>query len=475
MYRKKSNRLNDILEQEHKNELFDLSYRGVPYWHFMRYALIVNSLYSNAKNIHPCINPRRNNIKLALMCLVNMIFQFKYIFKKPKADLFIATPYYAKNINGKEENIHTFFYEKEYNCQISLLLGKRNADTKIPKDKINNTLLEIKWIGARLVNNILYMFAKKQEEDFIKLAKNLSDMFGGNHNAKELEKKVYFLVKKHLFIKRYYKKLLEGNYKAVMIVCSYSFHMYALIAAARECNIKIIEIQHGVMGENNAPYNYYTDYENLFLPDYVFTFGDFWSTTCKMPKSTQLISVGSPIFDMFRKITETIVVDDKKVIFYSSGHVGEKLSKLAKELALEAYPLGYKIIYKLHPSECREWQQLYPWLKGDKKIEVDATNTNIYEVIAKSRYNVFVDTFVLFEAIGLNKTPYIYNIEQAENIDYLKENEVAKYFDSSQELLDLVTNDITNKDIQSEEFFINNSDSNITKYLAQLVKVNKKI
>lgn len=68
--------------------------------------------------------------------------------------------------------------------------------------------------------------------------------------------------------KRFFKHLKPSF---VFIVCSY--YDMGKVKAAKDLDIKVVEIQHGSTGEGHEAYNIYADLNRVFYPDHVLVFG----------------------------------------------------------------------------------------------------------------------------------------------------------------------------------------------------------
>lgn len=82
------------------------------------------------------------------------------------------------------------------------------------------------------------------------------------------------IIKRFNIEKRIYKLLLIFyNPKAIFINCYYC--KQSLVKAASELNIKVIEVQHGQIGNSHFAYNLNKKLDNSFFPDILLTFGEY--------------------------------------------------------------------------------------------------------------------------------------------------------------------------------------------------------
>ena len=119
--------------------------------------------------------------------------------------------------------------------------------------------------------------------------------------------------------KRFYKNLLSRlNPKVVLLQVAYTNH--ALIAAAKELNIKTIEFQHGIVDRHHPGYSWLAQAINykmqMPIPDLIFLYGDYWKDELSVNGfwKKELRSIGSLRLDdhRYKFLPETNEVNRKK-------------------------------------------------------------------------------------------------------------------------------------------------------------------
>jgi hypothetical protein len=178
-----------------------------------------------------------------------------------------------------------------------------------------------------------------------------------------------------------------------------------IIAAARDCGIETVELQHGLINKHDLYYVYDRAFEkhlvNAFFPDKILLFGQYWKDVLAQGgewKPEQLIIAGDYLSS---KINERKNVSKENVILVASQKTMHELfiPRIKKLIeSIQTHP-DWRIILKLHPFE-KETEK-YADLCNDK-IEIAPLNSNIsdYLQIAKIQVSVYSTTF--FDAIGLN-------------------------------------------------------------------------
>ena len=301
-----------------------------------------------------------------------------------------------------------------------------------------------------------------------------------------------------------YVELLEKRKpKAVFLVVAYENK--ALVAACKKMNIDIIELQHGTISPYHLGYSYPENTMKLnneireieYFPDKILSFGDYWKTACPFPiEEENIISMGFPYFEenskTYRKIAENKENknneikeetseenkenENKQILFISQGVIGKYLSKLAYETAENInnknnYDHNYQIIYKLHPGEYGTWRENYEYLKqAEENFEnfkvIDESKPPLYELFAKSSYQVGAFSTAIYEGLAFNCKTFIIDVPGIEYLDDLIEKNIVKKVKNSEELIDYIIKDETKEILFKEydkDYFFKNFDETIFK------------
>lgn len=307
----------------------------------------------------------------------------------------------------------------------------------------------------------------------------------------KIEIDLFRIIEDHILNFQYdYKKYIEllekRNPKIVFLVVAYENK--ALIAACKKMNIEIIELQHGTISPYHLGYSYPKRSMKLnneireieYFPDKILSFGDYWKNASSYPiDSDNIISMGFPYFEensrTYMKMAEEKLnqeSENKQILFISQGVIGKYLSKLAYEIA-ENGNEDYQIIYKLHPGEYGTWRENYEYLnKAIDEFEnfkvIDESQPPLYELFAKSHYQVGAFSTAIYEGLAFNCKTYIIDVPGVEYLDDLIERDIVKKVKDSEELIDYIIKDETNE-IQFKEydkdFFFKNYDKTVFKYL----------
>ena len=299
----------------------------------------------------------------------------------------------------------------------------------------------------------------------------ISDVRKELEKAFNLEINLEWILTIHILNFTYdYKKYIElfKKRKPKMIFVVVAYENQAIVAAAKDLGITVVELQHGTITDYHLGYSYPKKTrlggEIKYFPDKILTFGDYWinSETCPID-SKDIIPIGFPYFESQSKDFINISPRKNQVLFISQGVIGKYLSKVAFELASELK--GYEVIYKLHPGEYATWRQNYPELveasSWDNFKVIDNSETPLYKLFAQSNYQVGAFSTAIYEGLMFNCKTFILDVPGVEYLDDLiNKNYVFKISDAS----DLIDNlDEFKPEDYDKNLFFKNLDEKLLK------------
>lgn len=98
------------------------------------------------------------------------------------------------------------------------------------------------------------------------------------------------------------------------------------------------------------------------------------------------------------------------------------------------------IIYKLHPGEYETWRQNYPELVEASAFDnfkvIDNSETPLYELLAKSKYQVGAFSTAIYEGLMFNCKTFILDVPGVEYLDDLIEGNYVFKINSADELIE---------------------------------------
>ena len=291
---------------------------------------------------------------------------------------------------------------------------------------------------------------------------------------------------------KYIELLKRKTPKVVFLVVAYENK--ALVAACKKMNIEIIELQHGTISPYHLGYSYPENTMKFndeikdieYFPDKILSFGDYWKNACPFPiDSENIISMGFPYFEenskTYMEISEeknNEPIAQKQILFISQGVIGKYLSKLAYETASNIKEnnennennnsQNFKFIYKLHPGEYGTWKENYDYLtkavnEFDNFTVIDKSEPPLYELFAKSHYQIGAFSTAIYEGLAFNCKTFIIDVPGVEYLDDLIEKDIVKKVKSSEELINYINNENISIQEYDKDYFFKNFDETIFK------------
>ena len=336
---------------------------------------------------------------------------------------------------------NTYFLEKELN-----IVGYDYHKFEIgAKDKLVRSkehiqfALESKY-KVKLIAYITKTVLKNKDLRILsEISNDIKEEFNINIDIiRECEKAIVLFKAKSKYYRRLFNKLRP---EIIVLVCSYGKE--ALISAAQDMGISVIEVQHGTMSKYHLGYSFKYNKDIPYFPDKLLTYGDYWKEITHIPLSSEkVISVGAPYLqNQIKKYINTTKIK-KSVIFLSQGTIGKRLSHIALEFA-KRNPT-FEVTYKLHPNEYRVWKRVYPELcmvekLGNFKI-IDSNNVPLYKLLSMSEYQVGINSTVLYEGLMLDLKTILINMPGIEYMKYLIEKKIVMTANTIEELEDCIIN-----------------------------------
>ena len=259
---------------------------------------------------------------------------------------------------------------------------------------------------------------------------------------------------KFMKTKKAYKRLFKKtNPKLFFMVCSYGYE--GIIAAAKELNIPVVELQHGIIHKNHFGYIYNKNLlkyrEKFLVPDFLLLYDkrtkDLLVKTSFFDKD-KIFVTGNPRIEYWNskakdsknKLEENIFValegDDEHVLKFLDKGIG-----ILKERGTRV-----KIRLKLHPGEVEYLKEINELKdKYPEYVEIlSPSSLNLYENILKSKFHVSVSSTTHFEAINLNTPTLVLKLPGWRNVEDLIRKKYAKLANTPKDFADFVTHAVLN-------------------------------
>ena len=403
----------------------------IKYMNFHVWLAIRKHIYPKlTKGIYKLKSPQ--GIKVVKLFL-NAFYGFSYWFHRYDY-WFISSTTTRKPINGTYRDIFTdHIMEKLPNSwKIEYTLKQHYPKKLIPYQKVSSMLLLIiveKFISCLLTNN------KKIIEIENEILKHFKTIKRNEIDIKHSIKKIvgqYHTMKLLLFFKK--------KPKVLFLVSAYSYYGY--VKALKEKSVKIVEIQHGVINNSHVGYVIYSNYPNLYFPDYLLSFGSNEKKILKHPNRFSEVTKIHP--------TGSYIIDYYKNNFKPQKELSELIKKyeLSFCVSLQDCEVGFSIIpwiieiAKNNPKNIfvlKPRETPISYYKENYNFPTNTifnNNLNIYELILHCDYHITAYSTTALEAPSLGKPNILFNIENKAMTYYkiiLTQNKSTFYLNSTAE------------------------------------------
>lgn len=196
------------------------------------------------------------------------------------------------------------------------------------------------------------------------------------------------------------------------------------IFAAKQLGIETAEIQHGTFSAYHLGYSYPACGTSVELfPDKLMVWGEYWKEAADLPiPESNVTQLG---FDYYlNKISKLPAVAKRSdyIVVISQGALGDKVAACVYDYFRNLY--GYKIFYKLHPSEYLRWRT-YPQLEALSQrddFEVVTDQYDLYALLNEASMQVGVFSTALYEGLALGCKTALLDLPGVEYMSHLIES-----------------------------------------------------
>lgn len=433
---KKINFTSMILEMENSLKLYQWTIDEVFIWELIRVEIYLK------------IQENKNSQSFGIVNSVGIIKKIKISAERLMCDFFIVNPFFnlkRKSIfvirssrryllnNDEYGDIYTHFIAEKLNKDKKQIeVFETNFQFKNKNTQVKNLDLIIIF-GTILSKFISKKIVAKDEDIINKIERYIFKMFQVHINLRTIIKNNLSKFKSELLL---YKTLLKIKKPTEIYLVNYS-NFFALIAAAKNYNIVVKELQHGILVKDALTYHFpnVADDDLVYFPDQFLYWSGFKYNSSKLPLSSNNI-IANPYNHLeFMKLKYTSVIQEKKsILIVSQPFYSDELQKYILHNACKMP--DYKFYYKIHPMEFTSFfnSSLYGKFKDNKNIEIVQTQYSVYELLKKCKFTLGIYSSVLFEAYMFNSIILIFNIDLEGFTDQLKDGK-TKLVEPREDLL----------------------------------------
>lgn len=248
--------------------------------------------------------------------------------------------------------------------------------------------------------------------------------------------------------KRIYTKILSRVRPRVVL--SADPGEYALVAAAREQGIRVLELQHGSIDRDHHAYGwseYACQYrDQMPLPDELLLYGAYWKQELDhhgfWGGTTRV--VGSLRMDTYRSRRSARPEGDHPTILVTTqGIETERVVQFLSAFLRQTSETAFRLIIKLHPA-CEQKKDVYlAAVNGDPRVSVllGSEGFSTFDLLTRADLHVSVSSTCHYEAIGLGVPTAVLPFATHEIVRPLVDAGHAILLQSSGDLGALVAND----------------------------------
>ena len=415
----------DLWQIEQEFSLLNFEVDDIKIWQVVRmevYGILLSKLlnlggsHKSSSTFHKVINTftmLKNSIVLNPYTADKsdiLVFPHDRVISVNEEYVDIYTKYLVDELLKQHENI--LVLEKPY---VQKHYTKKNKYTKYLDYSILLNAIKYKTYYRNLKLDTLYIHnIEKIIKDTFNVSIDLRSIFISN-------------LKKFKSYYSYYHKLLQKlSPKKIYLVVSYSYPW--LVKAAQDLNIEVVELQHGTFSKYHLGYSYPYD-RNLvdYFPDKFLVWNQYWKEMIPLPIEDKNIQI-LPFEFQKRELEKykNISKIRNQVIVLSQGLISNQLAKVI----LDNFDFfkNKTIKYKLHPGEFQRYKE-YEYLNqlnSYDNVEI-VLESNLYELLAQSEYQVGVSSTALYEGLEFNLKTILADLASVEYMEKLiEDNKIHK-------------------------------------------------
>lgn len=368
----------------------------------------------------------QNLLKIFFRNLQYIFFKSPFFIPKNKI-LILSTGRRYQNDDGLFWDIYTDYFieklgeEKFYLIENMSFSGLHQTPAKTKNLAYSDAFHLLVIITAKLIS----LFSSKNiEKDAKKIEEKLNQAFQAKLNlSKHIVTKMCAYKAEKILYRFWFKwsqpKMVgvinSPNRKAALLVC-------------KELGIPTFEIQHGTLGKYHLGY-YYPPGKQKIAPHYMLFMGKFWKQSIHNPaKETNTFIVGHPFLENKQRKFAAIP-KKKKALFISQAL--DVVLEFAEDLK-KLMTIDIEIVVKLHPSE---YGHIDTIRKKFPSVEIIGPGTDIYSLLAESKWVFGIYSTVMFEALKFNCILYGINTPGIEYIEELIQNNSVKVVNNAEEVI----------------------------------------
>lgn len=189
------------------------------------------------------------------------------------------------------------------------------------------------------------------------------------------------------------------------------------IEACYHRGIPTIELQQGAIHDCHPAYSYPISRRLPTIPEYYFTFGEFWNEVVDLPiPESNVVAVGWPYLE-----DEASQYDDRDTREYitvlSQPMIGAQLAEFAVGVAT-LLDDSHDVVFRPHPNVGDQAAQRYPIL-SNSPVSIGDPEQPLYELFSRSSAQIGVSSTALFEGLWFDLQTFVLEYTTSEYTEAL--------------------------------------------------------
>ena len=402
----------------------------------------------------------------------SMFYGFSNWFKNYDYIIFSST--------GARKMVDSKYYDtrSDYICEY---LGKDNilfVEMPSPKHYSREETFSKRIVSERFIDFLTIIVEKLSKKRY---TSPMLDKINDNYNLKINYTNIIKRFNARYKIYKILLKMIKPKY--IFLNCFYD--KQAIVKASYALDIKVIDIQHGIIGNSHSAYYSEIDLDKNYLPDYLFVFGEEDKKNLKESKLFREESI-YPVGNYFLEILKNNFLKDKKLSSIISQY------RLSIGVSLQ-WPIEKDTISFLNASAKEIPDVLFifiPRQYEDNKYATLALEPNIifypkldcYNIIMHCSFHCTAYSTCAMEAPSLGIPNILININNTTNTYmknmFTKETTFTVDTENTNDFIDILKKSYNFDKIKTsksnEKYFLNSYQKNITNSLNYLMDFNDK-
>jgi hypothetical protein len=393
-----------IQRMEANHDLFAFQVDGYSGWCLLRFRLAILASKLVVES-NPVVLNKRRSFQITFRDLFSLLG-----YHSPNLIAFTASTNRAEIENGLYKDI--YFDDLLKNIRHPYKVEHINNPLYLPRSMHALIPSNITTTGINLVTSLL--MRKRRSNTYLTAAEpihaTIEQYFPGVLSAAMIVR-----IFEHFHWNRRVYTALLSYLKPEMIVMQTAYTRHALVAAAQERDIKVIEFQHGIIDRHHPGYSWLQSAQpykaQIPLPDRIYLYGEHWKNelTYNHFWDRELRIVGSARLDQYRKKRrDDIESKSLKILVTTQGiDVDPVNSFLLKFLEIAENHKKIQLWIKLHPRESKKttYEEAF---KGHTNVQIimGQEDPSTFELLCKADFHASIHSTCHYEALGLG-TPTI--------------------------------------------------------------------